>query len=332
MKELTSYLMVTLKGIGMGAADVIPGVSGGTIAFLTGIYETLINSIRSIDTTAIKLFFTFKWKEFWKHINGNFLLALIIGIGISVLSIAKIMTYLMVHHPIPLWSFFFGLIIASAVYILRDIKKWALCNIFALGVGIGAGAAICLLTPGETPTDLWFIFLSGAIAICAMILPGISGSFILLILGKYQYIMEAITGLVSARSKRLGDLLAGTYAQQERVPRAEHSVYGVPPALQGWATIADVGRMPDRLSRRIAQFLDQVDKLTPETRARLGRTLAGEAAAFVSPVPDTDPVLFLYAVSAVRRDREYAAHMLEEQRLATLTPVLTGRPHGFPER
>ena len=195
MNKLTSYLMVTLKGIGMGAADVIPGVSGGTIAFLTGIYETLINSIRSIDTTAIKLFFTFKWKEFWKHINGNFLLALIIGIGISVVSIAKIMTYLMVHHPIPLWSFFFGLIIASAVYILRDIKKWTLGNIFALGVGIGAGAAICLLTPGETPTDLWFIFLSGAIAICAMILPGISGSFILLLLGKYEYILSAVNDL-----------------------------------------------------------------------------------------------------------------------------------------
>ncbi|PWC07473.1 hypothetical protein DF223_07285 [Mycetocola zhujimingii] len=166
---------------------------------------------------------------------------------------------------------------------------------------------------------------------------GFRHAFIRALVGFFEIYMTlggvaAITGLLSARSKRLGDLLAGTYAQQERVPRAEHSVYGVPPALQGWATIADVGRMPDRLSRRIAQFLDQVDKLTPETRARLGQNLAAEAAAFVSPVPDTDPVLFLYAVAAVRRDREYAAHMLEQERLGALTPVLTGRPHGFPER
>lgn len=188
-------MMVTLKGIGMGAADVIPGVSGGTIAFLTGIYETLINSIRSVDATALKLFFTLRWKEFWKHINGNFLLSLALGILISVVSIAKVMTYLMEHHPIPLWSFFFGLIIASAVYILRDIQQWKASNLLSLLVGAGIGAAICLMTPGQTPTDLWFIFLSGAIAICAMILPGISGSFILLLMGKYEYILAAVNDL-----------------------------------------------------------------------------------------------------------------------------------------
>ncbi|MBO7278958.1 MAG: DUF368 domain-containing protein [Bacteroidales bacterium] len=179
----------------MGAADVIPGVSGGTIAFLTGIYETLINSIRSVDATALKLFFTLRWKEFWKHINGNFLLSLAVGILISVVSIAKVMTYLMEHHPIPLWSFFFGLIIASAVYILRDIQQWKASNLLSLLVGAGIGAAICLMTPGQTPTDLWFIFLSGAIAICAMILPGISGSFILLLMGKYEYILAAVNDL-----------------------------------------------------------------------------------------------------------------------------------------
>lgn len=195
MSKFSQSLLVTLKGIAMGAADVIPGVSGGTIAFLTGIYETLINSIRSIDGTALKLFFTLRWKACWKHINGNFLLALMLGIGISVLSIAKIMTYLMVHHPIPLWSFFFGLIIASAIYILRDIRTWNLGNLLSLLLGAGIGAAICLMTPGQTPTDLWFIFLSGAIAICAMILPGISGSFILLLLGKYEYILSAVNDL-----------------------------------------------------------------------------------------------------------------------------------------
>lgn len=195
MRKFSNYMMVTLKGIGMGAADVIPGVSGGTIAFLTGIYETLINSIRSVDATALKLFFTLRWKEFWKHINGNFLLSLAVGILISVVSIAKVMTYLMEHHPIPLWSFFFGLIIASAVYILRDIQQWKASNLLSLLVGAGIGAAICLMTPGQTPTDLWFIFLSGAIAICAMILPGISGSFILLLMGKYEYILAAVNDL-----------------------------------------------------------------------------------------------------------------------------------------
>ena len=195
MRKFSNYMMVTLKGIGMGAADVIPGVSGGTIAFLTGIYETLINSIRSVDATALKLFFTLRWKEFWKHINGNFLLSIALGILISVVSIAKVMTYLMEHHPIPLWSFFFGLIIASAVYILRDIQQWKASNLLSLLVGAGIGAAICLMTPGQTPTDLWFIFLSGAIAICAMILPGISGSFILLLMGKYEYILAAVNDL-----------------------------------------------------------------------------------------------------------------------------------------
>lgn len=144
--------------------------------------------------------------------------------------------------------------------------------------------------------------------------------------------VAAITGLLSARSKRLGDLLAGTYAQQERVPRVTEPVFGMPPALAGWAELADVARMPDRLSRRIAQFLKQAPKLTPVTRARLAQDLAAEASAFVSPVPPVDPEIFLYAVAAARRDREYAAHLLERERLARLQPVLTGRPHGFPDR
>jgi uncharacterized RDD family membrane protein YckC len=166
---------------------------------------------------------------------------------------------------------------------------------------------------------------------------GFRHAFIRALVGFFEIYMTiggvaALTGLLSTRSKRLGDLLAGTYAQQERVPRAEPALYGVPPVLQSWAAIADVGRMPDRLSRRIAQFLGQAAKLTPQTRSRLARDLAAEASVFVSPVPNVDPELFLFAVSAVRRDREFAAHMLEQQRLSTLAPVLTGRPHGFPER
>lgn len=192
MRKFSSYILLTIKGIGMGAADVIPGVSGGTIAFLTGIYQELIDSIKSINTQALKLLFTGKISAFWRHINGNFLVALILGIFISFLSLAKLMTYLMEYQPIPLWAFFFGLIIASAILILKEIK-FTLPNIISLMAGAGIGVAICLLSPAESPDAWWYIFLCGAIAICAMILPGISGSFILLLLGKYEYMLNALS-------------------------------------------------------------------------------------------------------------------------------------------
>lgn len=177
----------------MGAADVIPGVSGGTIAFLTGIYTELVNSIKSINITALKLLFTGKIGQFWKKINGTFLVCVVLGILISFFSLAKLMTYLMEYHPVPLWSFFFGLIVSSAIFILKGIKGWRISDFISLIIGASIGVAICLLSPGETPNSLWFIFLCGAIAICAMILPGISGSFILLLLGKYQYMLGALS-------------------------------------------------------------------------------------------------------------------------------------------
>lgn len=177
----------------MGAADVVPGVSGGTIAFLMGIYEELINSIKSVNLTAIKLFFSGKFSEFWKHINGTFLVSLMTGILISVFSLAKLLQYLLANYPILIWSFFFGLILASAIYVLKGLDKWSLKNIVSLLIGVVIAAFICLASPTETPNEYWFVFLSGAIAICAMILPGISGSFILLLLGKYAYIMEAVS-------------------------------------------------------------------------------------------------------------------------------------------
>ena len=197
MKKLTDYLFVTVKGICMGAADVIPGVSGGNIALMTGIYEELVGSINAINTTAMKLLFSGKFKEFWKHINGNFLLSLIAGILVIILSLAKLMTYLLEHHPVQTWAFFFGLIVASSIFILKDIKGWKFRDIVMLAIGIVTGAVVCTLSPTETPDGLWFIFLCGAIAICAMILPGISGSFILLILGKYEYMMGTVAKIVS---------------------------------------------------------------------------------------------------------------------------------------
>lgn len=203
MKRFLKYLMVTVKGICMGAADVIPGVSGGTIAFMTGIYEDLVGSINNINITALKLLFTGKFKQFWKHINGNFLLSLITGILISILSLAKLMQYLLNHQPIQTWAFFFGLIVASSIFILKGIKAWKVKDFVMLVFGIILGVVVCTLSPTETPDGLWFILICGAIAICAMILPGISGSFILLILGKYEYMMGTIADIVSGK----GDLM-----------------------------------------------------------------------------------------------------------------------------
>ena len=200
MNNLKKYLMVTLKGACMGAADVIPGVSGGTIAFIMGIYDEFVGSIASINAEAMKLLFKGQFKAFWKHINGTFLVSIVLGIGISVVLLAGLMQTLLTVYPIQTWAFFFGLIVASSIFILRGISGWKLREILFLILGGVLGVTVCTLSPTQTPDALWFIFLSGAIAICAMILPGISGSFILLILGKYQYIMAAISGLVAGEN------------------------------------------------------------------------------------------------------------------------------------
>lgn len=191
-RNLKDYGILILKGMGMGAADVVPGVSGGTIAFIVGIYEELINSIKSINGQTLKMLFTGKIAAFWKAANANFLLSIIAGIGISIFSLAKIITYLLVYHPILVWAFFFGLVLASTWFVSKDIKKWNWKSVLSFFIGTALAFYITVATPAETPTNLLFIFLCGAIAICAMILPGISGSFILVLLGKYFYIMEAV--------------------------------------------------------------------------------------------------------------------------------------------
>jgi putative membrane protein len=189
------YLVLVLKGMGMGAADVVPGVSGGTIAFITGIYEELINSIKSINLNALKLILSGKITNFWKAINGTFLLSVLLGIGISVFSLAKGLKYLLDNHPVLVWSFFFGLIVASAVYVAGTIKKWNVITVAAGIAGIIIAYFITIITPAEANTTTLFIFISGAIAICAMILPGISGSFILVLLGMYKFILDAVGNL-----------------------------------------------------------------------------------------------------------------------------------------
>ena len=191
-RSLKEYFVVGMKGLAMGAADVVPGVSGGTIAFITGIYEELISSLSNINLSALKKLKNEGIKSTWKYINGNFFVALFLGVFISVFSLAKLVTYLLDKHPVFLWSFFFGLVVASFILVAKTIKKWNAYTVIALLVGAAIAGYISSLTATASGDDLWYIFISGAIAICAMILPGISGAFILVLLGSYHSIMNGI--------------------------------------------------------------------------------------------------------------------------------------------
>ncbi|MGK9148818.1 RDD family protein [Plantibacter flavus] len=167
--------------------------------------------------------------------------------------------------------------------------------------------------------------------------PGFRHAFIRALTGYFEIYLTAggiaaLTGLLSSRSKRLGDVLAGTYSQRERLPRVVEPVAMIPPPLAGWAAGADVARLPDALARRVTQFLKQAGSMTPPTRARLSAELAAEVSQFVSPLPIAPPEMFLVGVSVVRREREYQAQLAQRQRLELLQPVLGGQPHGFPDR
>lgn len=191
-RSLRDYLIISFKGLAMGAADAVPGVSGGTIAFISGIYEELITTISNVNGSLFKTLFSKGLKAFWQQANGNFLLALLSGIVISFVSFMRLAKYLLEHHPILIWSFFFGLIVASIYFVGKQITKWNLVAIIALIIGTGIAFYISRLPSLGTNDNPWFLFLAGAIAICAMILPGISGSFILIILGAYKTLSDAI--------------------------------------------------------------------------------------------------------------------------------------------
>ena len=194
-RRFSDYTLLTARGLGMGAADVIPGVSGGTIAFITGIYEELINSIKSVNKDFFRILFSKGIPGAWKHINGNFLLAVLSGILISIFSLARLITWLLEVYPKLVWAFFFGLIIASALHVGKKVSEWNAGIIATMIAGTAVAAWITIATPATTPETWWFVFLSGSIAIVAMILPGISGSFILLLLGKYEYMLTAVRDL-----------------------------------------------------------------------------------------------------------------------------------------
>lgn len=178
----------------MGAADVVPGVSGGTIAFISGIYSELLTTIRDLPSS-VKTLFQNGPVAFWRVSNLGFLLTLVSGIGLSIFSLAGLMTWLLVEWPVPTWSFFFGLVVASIVHVMRQIANptWPVVPAFVVGTLVAWW--VTSVAPSSTPNELWFYFVSGAIAICAMILPGISGSFILLLMGKYAAVLSAVKTL-----------------------------------------------------------------------------------------------------------------------------------------
>ncbi len=192
-RNLFDYLIITLKGLAMGAADVVPGVSGGTIAFISGIYEELITSINNINFGLLKTLRKEGIKAAWKQLNGNFLVALLFGIAISILSLAKLIKSLLNSEPILLWSFFFGLVVASILFIGKEIKQWDWKTILGFALAAALAYYITTLPRGTESVDAnWFLFVAGALAICAMILPGISGAFILVLLGAYEPVLTAI--------------------------------------------------------------------------------------------------------------------------------------------
>jgi putative membrane protein len=195
MKNTGRYAALAAKGAAMGAANVIPGVSGGTIAFITGIYEELIDSIKSFDVKALKLALGFKVKEFAEHTNLSFLIPLFAGIGVSIFSLAKLLEYCFVNHETLTLAFFFGLIVASVYLVGKQINKWDAPALAMLVVGTGIAVGIAFLKPAEpNPNPIW-IFVCGIVAISSMILPGLSGSYVLLIMGNYLLILGAIGDL-----------------------------------------------------------------------------------------------------------------------------------------
>lgn len=194
MMNFREAIIVFFKGMGMGAANVVPGVSGGTIALITGIFERLIDAIKSFNLKALKLLLKFKIKDFLTHIDFWFLASLFLGVGVAIISVAKLFEFMFENYPIYIWAFFFGLVLASVYFVGKQISKWDFSTILSFIVGTAAAVAISVLNPASENSSMYYLFLCGIIAACSMILPGLSGSFVLILLGNYQLVMiDAVT-------------------------------------------------------------------------------------------------------------------------------------------
>lgn len=194
MKHLYNYWLLFLKGVSIGSADIIPGVSGGTIALITGIYEELLQTIQAFNATALRLLINRQFKALWQHLNGAFLLPLLLGIGLSLFTTVQLVIYLLAHFPIQTWSFFFGLILVSSLMVYQKIEQWHLRTVLVSLGGLVIAYSVTQATSLHTPNTSLFIGLTGAIAVCAMLLPGISGSFVLVLLNKYAFMLQALRG------------------------------------------------------------------------------------------------------------------------------------------
>ncbi|HAN77616.1 MAG TPA: DUF368 domain-containing protein [Bacteroidales bacterium] len=197
MKKFIIYhFLLVLKGIGIGAANVIPGVSGGTIALLTGVFEKLIHSLKSLDFKALKLLFTGRFTEFEKHLNLFFLVAVFSGLGIGVVTLARLLDYSFKNYEIYTWSFFFGLILASIYYVAKTIERWNMGTILFLIIGTAIATTLTFMNPAVENANFFYLVLCGIVAVCSMILPGISGSFVLILMGNYKLVMiDAVNNL-----------------------------------------------------------------------------------------------------------------------------------------
>ncbi len=193
---IKEYITIMLKGMAMGIANVIPGVSGGTIALITGIFERLINAIKSFDLKAIKLIFKGKFEEFAIYTDLKFVIALFFGVGVAIVAIAKIFEFLFEFYPVYIWSFFFGLILASIYFVGKTIEKWSISTIISFTVGATLAITMTFMTPATENDSFLYLVICGVVAICSMILPGLSGSYVLILMGNYELVaIDAISNM-----------------------------------------------------------------------------------------------------------------------------------------
>ncbi|PWH81478.1 DUF368 domain-containing protein [Algibacter marinivivus] len=208
-RTFTDKLFLILKGLGMGAANKVPGVSGGVVAFVAGFYEEFIYSLRKVNRTAFKLLFNGRFKSFYRYINGRFLSLLFFGMIVSYFSVSKVLDYLIKHYELFVWSVFFGMIIGSIYYINKDFKDWNYKTYISLAIGIVLGVGISFLNPAKENDNLWFVFFCGIISVSGMTLPGFSGSFILILLGNYVLLL---VDSVNALYDTFSDILIGNFS------------------------------------------------------------------------------------------------------------------------
>jgi len=194
-KNMKEYTVNALKGAAIGTANVVPGVSGATLAIITGVFERLIDAVKSVDITAVKLLFTGKFKEFGRHVDFAFLASLLFGVAAAIISLARLFEFMFEKYPVYIWAYFFGLILASVYYVGKTVTKWNALNVILLTAGAGFAVALTFFNPAVENSSMLYVFICGVVAICSMILPGISGSFILILMGNYTLIIKSINNM-----------------------------------------------------------------------------------------------------------------------------------------